>query len=1045
MPNPTTISFEPVPGAVALAQRGRALPIVVDEADYAGVRRVVQDFAHDLERVSGVRPIVLTQAPKAASQALLVGTHGRSPLVDAVVAHSGLDLEALPGSWERSLTAVIEAPLPGIERALVVVGSDKRGTIYGLYDLVEQMGVSPWSWWADVPVPRHQNVFARPGRWLSREPEVKYRGIFLNDEAPALSGWARETFGGMNRRFYARVFELLLRLKANTLWPAMWGNAFNEDDPENPRLADEYGIVMGTSHHEPMLRAQKEWHAHGQGPWDYAQNGEVLRKFWADGIARNNDYESIVTLGMRGDGDLPMSEGENVALLENVIDDQRRILAEHGGRPVESIPQVWALYKEVQAYYDRGMRVPDDVTLLYCDDNWGNLRRLPAPEERRRPGGAGIYYHFDYVGGPRSYKWLNTSPLGKVWEQMRLAAAYGATRLWIVNVGDLKPMELPIDFFLRFAWAPSELDAEWLAAYAERWARQQFGPEHAGEIAELLVAYPRINGRRKPELLEPETYSAINYREAERAVAEYRALEVRATQIHQALPPPARAAFFQLVLHPIAACATLNDLMVTVGQNRLYAVQGRASTNWLFERARLLFKNDAELTRVYNDELSGGKWRHLMDQTHIGYTYWQQPVSNALPAVTELQVPPRAIAAIALEGSERSWPSDDPNQSPPVLPPLDPFLPAPRYIEVFNRGSLPFSFRALPSEPWLEVSPREGQVELETRVEVTVDWERAPVGEHRAQIVVECLGGTRLVIGVPIVNPGALDGATGFVETDGYVSILAAHFGRAEGANGVSWQVVPESGREGPAVTSVPVTAPPNELASGAPFLEYELWLLTPGPRTLELHVSPTLDCLPERRLRCGVSVDDGAPVLVDVLADDSPRAWARAVSDAVRKVTLDVGALEPGHHRLRLWRVDPALVVQKLVLHTGSLRSSYLGPPESRRLTPAPATTGAAEPSSAAEGDEPRSAPDGTEAARDAAAMREPEPQSAEPQSAEPPSAEASSAEPPSTERVTAAGEPAPAHGEDAPSPASALDALPTPRVTPPASEPDSSAPKSH
>lgn len=925
------VKSEEASGGVCLVQRGRALPVVVDAADHAGVRRAVADFVLDLERVSGVRPAVLTRAPDAAPQALIIGTLGQSPLIDKLVAQARLDLETLPGSWERWLRLTVESPLPGVERALVIIGSDRRGTMYGVYDLCEQIGVSPWYWWADVPVARRASLFVSPDRFLSRSPEVKYRGIFLNDEAPALSAWARDTFGGMNRRFYSRVFELLLRLKANTLWPAMWGNAFNEDDAENPRLADEYGIVMGTSHHEPMLRAQKEWHAHGQGPWNYATNGEALRKFWAEGIARNKEYESIVTLAMRGDGDMPMSEQDDVALLERIVQDQRSILADHFAGSPERVPQVWALYKEVQSYYDKGMRVPEDVTLLYCDDNWGYLRRLPSPDERERAGGAGIYYHFDYVGGPRSYKWLNTTPIGKVWEQMRLAAEYGATRLWIVNVGDLKPMEFAIDFFLRFAWAPSELGLNELEGFARGWAERSFGSEHAAEVAELVLAYTRINGRRKPELLEPTTYSLVHYREAERAVAEYRTLEARAARLHQALPGPAKSAFFQLVLHPITACATLNDLMVSVGKNRLYAVQGRASTNWLFERARALFRADAELTRVYNDELSGGKWRHLMDQAHIGYTYWQQPVHDALPAVTELHVPARAQPALAVEGSERAWPTDDPNQGPPLLPPLDVFARGSRYVDVFNRGALPFAFRTLPREDWLIVSPREGQVELETRVEVSVDWHRAPSGSSRVELAFEWPGG-RQVVTLPVFNPSSPrpPEVVGFVESDGYVSIEAVHHSRAVNVGSVEWQHVPEHGRDGPALTTVPVTAAPSELGAGAPHVEYPIHLFSAGARTLELYVSPTLDCLPGRRLRCGVSLDDQPPLLVDVLADDSQLGWERAVSDAVRKVSVKLEVAAPGAHVLKLWRVDPALVVQKLVLYTGVLRPSYLGPPES-------------------------------------------------------------------------------------------------------------------
>jgi hypothetical protein len=294
----------------------------------------------------------------------------------------------------------------------VIAGSDKRGTIYGIYEISEQIGVSPWYWWADVPVARRDSIHIRPGRVVVDSPVVRYRGIFLNDEAPALTGWVHEKFGAFNHEFYAHVFELLLRLRANYIWPAMWlPRAFADDDPGNARLADEYGIVMGTSHHEPMMRAHDEWNRFGKGPWDYSKNDAVLREFWRGGYERSKNYETITTLGMRGDGDEAMSEETNTALLERIVADQRAIISVISGKPLSEVPQLWALYKEVQGYYERGMRVPDDVTLLWCDDNWGNIRRLPTPAERARPGGAGVYNHFDYVGGPRNYKWMNVTPI----------------------------------------------------------------------------------------------------------------------------------------------------------------------------------------------------------------------------------------------------------------------------------------------------------------------------------------------------------------------------------------------------------------------------------------------------------------------------------------------------------------------------------------------------------------------------------------------------------------------------------------------------------
>ena len=402
---PRFVTNSPDRGALALAAGGKAIPIKVDSTDFPGVIRAAHDLQADIQRVTGISPQFVgdqNNLAKLSGEVVLIGTVGKSATIDRLVREHKIDVHQIAGKWESTLVQVVEKPLPGVARALVIAGSDKRGTIFGIYDLSEQIGVSPWYWWADVPVTHRDALYILPGSYVQGEPAVKYRGIFLNDEAPALSGWTHDTFGGMNHQFYTKVFELLLRLRANYLWPAMWGNAFNADDTLNPVLADQYGIVMGTSHHEPMLRAQQEWKRYGTGPWDYNKNANTLDSFWTTGIRHMDHHESIVTVGMRGDGDMPMEEGSNIKLLEKIVADQRAILQKVTGKPASATPQSWALYKEVQDYYDKGMRVPDDITLLLCDDNWGNVRKLPLLDEKPRAGGYGLYYHFDYVGGPRN-------------------------------------------------------------------------------------------------------------------------------------------------------------------------------------------------------------------------------------------------------------------------------------------------------------------------------------------------------------------------------------------------------------------------------------------------------------------------------------------------------------------------------------------------------------------------------------------------------------------------------------------------------------------
>ncbi len=515
---PGSVCAHETKGSFALIRNGRPAAILIDAGADPAVRHVADSFAADLERVGGRAPDRLDDADRASGDLIIIGVLGHSAVIDGLVRAGKIAASDIAGQWEAYRQIVVDRPFPQVARALVIVGADRRGAVYGVYDLSEKIGVSPWYWFADVPVPRQASVFVTAGSRRD-QPQVRYRGFFINDEDPAFSGWARKQFGGINAAVYEHVFELLLRLKGNYLWPAMWRpKAFNDDDPQSMVLADAMGIVMGTSHHEPMMRAHDEWHRHTEqgvtgGKWDYSTNAANLRKFWQGGIERmmsqskggGQAYESVVTIGMRGDGDEAMTGSTAVSLLESIVADQRRIIAAVTGKPAEQTPQVWALYKEVQDYYDGGMKVPDDVILLFADDNWGQIRRLPTANVQRR-GGYGVYYHFDYVGGPRNYKWLNTVQIEKTWQQMDLAWARGARSLWIVNVGDIKPLEFPLSFFMKQAWNPEAMTLEALARYPEEWARATFGPAQASAIANLVTRYSQYAARRKPELVDADSF-----------------------------------------------------------------------------------------------------------------------------------------------------------------------------------------------------------------------------------------------------------------------------------------------------------------------------------------------------------------------------------------------------------------------------------------------------------------------------------------------------------------------------------------------------------
>jgi len=627
------ITTQPAAGSFPIVA-ATAAPIYVDTLDDWLVGKAATLLQADIERVTGKKPAIIHELPATAPHLIIIGTLKGSTLLRRLQAGQKTGLPNLSGKWEAFRLQTVERPLPGIEQALVIAGSDKRGAAYGALELSRQLGVSPWYWWADVPVKAKRTAFVKAGAYSFPSPSVKYRGIFINDEAPAFSRWTKEKFGGVNHLVYEKVFELLLRLKGNYLWPAMWGNAFNDDDTLNPILADKWGIVMGTSHHEPMLRAQQEWKRYGRGPWDYTKNASVLRDFWRTGIAHMGTHESIVTIGMRGDGDMPMTKGTAIALLENIVRDQRQIIEEVTGKPASQTPQMWALYKEVQDYYDKGMRVPDDVTLLLCDDNWGNIRRLPKPGLPPRSGGYGIYYHFDYVGGPRNYKWINTNNIARVWEQMHLAYEHGVDRVWIVNAGDIKPMELPISFFLDYAWNTRAWQADNLPAYFTQWAAEQFGPAQARAIGSILRRYAQYAARRKPELLDAGTYHLTHYHEADRVLDQWNELLAQAEKIKEKIAPAYRDAYFQLVLYPVKTFTNLHRLYNAVAKNRWYAARKSIQANEWADKAKQYYIQDSLLSLQYNRELAGGKWNHMMDQTHIGYTYWQEPPANTMPAVS---------------------------------------------------------------------------------------------------------------------------------------------------------------------------------------------------------------------------------------------------------------------------------------------------------------------------------------------------------------------------------------------------------------------------
>ncbi len=943
-------------GAFPLVGPRGAAPIMVDSADWPGVIRAVDDLGDDIQRVTGLVPNVGGSGSRRAGTMVLIGTVGKSPLIDQLVHDGKIDATGIQGKWESFFLQTVENPLPGIDSALVIAGSDKRGTIYGIYDLSEQIGVSPWYWWADVTPDHKDALYIKAGKYQQGEPSVKYRGIFFNDEKPDLDYWVRSKYGehpspisatatiaNFNSKFYARVFEVILRMKGNYLWPAMWNNAFAEDDPDNPRLADEYGIVMGTSHQEPMLRAQKEWDWHLRQQlrnWNFATQEEQLTDFWRDAVKARKNFENIYTIGLRGENDTAMVQGQeqSIALLQRIVDVQRKMLAEEVNPDVSKVPQVWSLYKEVQQYYERGLRVPDDVTLLWAEDNWGNVRRLPTKQERSRPGGAGVYYHFDYHGGPRSYQWINTNPIARIWDQMSLTKQYGADRIWIVNVGHFKGYEFPTEYFLDLAWDSTHWTNENINEYTRLWAEREFGAAYAADAADILAKYSKYNGRRKPELLDATTYSLVNYDEYETVVADYNALAAKAQAVYDRLPEAKKDAFYELALFPAKASAQVNEMYLAAARNALYAQQGRASTNAMADRVRELFKADGDLMEYFNKSFAGGKWDHFMDQSHIGYTSWADPPQNTLNAVrlAQVQPGPEARLGVAVAGSTAAWPGAE---GEPALPKFDALNQQRQFIDVFNRGMADFPFTATVSAPWIVVSELRGVVEKDHRLWVTVDWGRAPKGTASGEVRIAG-GGGEVSVKVESFNPSEVTRTSlvGFAEGQGVISIEPEHFTRKNDSGSNRWIRIEDYGRTLSGMRAeAPVDAASATPGKDSPSLEYRMYVFTPGAVTANLILSPTLNFVSGRGLRIAVSFDDETPRVVDILpanynAANGNRDWEESVRNNARTVSSTHTLSNAGYHTLKLWMVDPAVVVQKIVVNTASAGkvTTYLGPPES-------------------------------------------------------------------------------------------------------------------
>jgi hypothetical protein len=659
-PPEDVVSFDAQAGSFPLVSDGKAAALYLDRGDFKGVLRAASDVQADVERVTGIRPELVTDRAPSGGNVVMAGTLGQSAVIDDLVRSGKIDVGAISGQWESFVITTVANPAPGVEKALVIAGSDRRGTIYGLYEISQEIGVSPWYWWADVPPQHHDALLVKSGTYVQGPPGVKYRGIFINDEDWGINPWAKFTFdpqfGNIGPKTYAKVFELMLRLRLNYIWPAMHACSTEFGSvPENVELADEFGIVAGSSHCEPMLCNNVHWNQRTRGAWNFSTNRDAIHSYWQENAQARGQDEAVWTLGIRGIHDAPMQTPPfdmpgKLDLMSEVLRDQRALIDQYVSKKWGPVAQCFVPYKEVLPIYDAGLKVPDDVTLVWADDNFGYIRRFSSPEERKRSGGAGVYWHLSYYGAPHSYTWINTTAPALMWEELHKAWENDARSLWVINVGDIKPAEIGIDYFSRLAWDPEAFGPECQPKFLHDMAERDFGAKPAGSITDLLTRYYRLGTIRKPELMNRAWAMSLSPDEAGQLRHDYQDLLDRDREVAEAIPAEARDAYTEMVGFP-ARVVGMSGLIFMADRD---VQEGQDEVANVALITRLRDELDAEV-KHFNTGIAGGKWNRMMPGLVTGkdVTAWSSEVR--WPWGEKKATQPAAAASSALNRGAGQW------------------------------------------------------------------------------------------------------------------------------------------------------------------------------------------------------------------------------------------------------------------------------------------------------------------------------------------------------------------------------------------------------
>lgn len=942
---------------VRLVKNGEAMPLYVDRnsADYKGLSIILETFSEDIKAVTGVLPKIVTE--KVPEPMLIAGSIGACELIDEMAADGKVDISDIEG--KREVFKISE-----VDGNLVIIGSDRIAAIFGIFHISEKIGVSPWIYWGDVKPKQQSDICFAVDEicHTSKEPSVRYRGFFMNDEWPSLGNFVENTFGDFNTAFYRKVFELLLRLKGNYIWPAMWSASFSLDGGDgnplgNMELSDALGITACFSHHEPMTRASEEWdkvksNKNGSGygaDWNYNTNADGLNKYWADGLERDKHLNNMIVIGMRGERDTSMlgrdsTVRENVELLRKIISDQQKIIKE---KDCENMPQMLALYKEVEDYYygdavTKGLcdwDALEPVTLLLSDDNFGNIRRMPPKEQRDRKAGWGLYYHFDYHGGPISYEWISSMPLQKTWEQVSMAYDYGIRDIWVVNVGDLRPQEVPLSYYMELAydfesWGTDHPNKT--RAFLEKWVEQQFGAfisdgKVKQSIVEVLIGYARMNGNSKPESTFPETYHITHFNEAKRKLEEFTKLAEKAEEIKAVMPPEAMDAFFGLVYYPAVAGVNLQKANIYAALNQWYAKNGASVAKDYKAKVDKCIQFDKELTHYYHEVMAGGKWKGMMMSEHFCFESWDEEGCH-YPTTTDKIEKPKGKMLVHAENSEGVVSAGN-----ITLPEINNISKKKYQIEIINGTNEPISYELSCNAAWIQVSRSSGDVEKTETISISVDWDTISESSNGVIVISGAGQVVEVEVRAKVMDTLSLPKGT-FVPEDGIICMEAEHFVKSEPYHGYEWKKLDEYGKTLSSMKIYPTTENFDEIGK-APSLTYRVLIEEEGDYTLRGIVAPTNILEDGRRMRYAVAVDESSPVEADTLTKDffvgagfRGTSWATGVLENAHKAETEL-SLSKGLHEITVYGLDAGVVLQRFVLYKGELPESFFGPEESGQV----------------------------------------------------------------------------------------------------------------